>query len=241
MSERFYTNSKLAKGLVTVTGPEASHMFKVCRLRANDPVYLFNGDGNQYYAIIQSIDRAHATLEIQTTEYTNKQNSPRLEIASALPKGDRLQFLIEKLTELNVNRFIPLRTERSVVHPREAKQEKMERYVIEACKQSGRNRLMAIDDMQIYGDWCKSKCQNTLRLLMHPGLNTLGDFMPTIESSVSKVDAIIVAIGPEGGFSDEEVIMAKASGWIPVSMQGNILRIETAAVAVASILINTKW
>src|SRR5262249_8408268 len=109
MSERFYINCRLAPGLVTLSGPEAHHLAVVCRVRAGDPVWLFNGDGRQYPANVIEVSRQRVTVEVTAAEAPAREWGFRLEVAAPLPKGDRGQFLLEKLTELGVTSYVPLR------------------------------------------------------------------------------------------------------------------------------------
>src|SRR3954454_7424789 len=144
MSERYYINLPLHPGPVELTGPEAHHLATVCRLRAGDAVRLFNGDGSEYPARVVVAGRKAVQVEILGRERPPRELPFSLEVAAPIPKGDRGQFLVEKLTELGVTAFVPLSTRRSVVYPREGKLEKLERYVIEASKQCGRNVLMRV-------------------------------------------------------------------------------------------------
>src|SRR5205823_11771974 len=153
MSERFYVNSPLQPGPVLVTGPEAHHLATVCRLRPGDAVCLFNGDGRQYPAAVVEVGKRAVTLQVQGSTEPRRERGFRLEVAAPLPKGDRAQFLLEKLTELGVTAFVPLRTRRSVVHPGEAKYDKLRRYVIEASKQCGRNVLLEVGPLTDWEDY----------------------------------------------------------------------------------------
>src|SRR5436309_2835197 len=150
MSERFYLNLPLHPGVVELTGAEAHHLAAVRRLRPGDAVCLFNGDGREYPAEVVEVGRRHVALRVLRADAPPHERPSRLEVAAPLPKGDRAQFLVEKLTELGVTSLVPLRTSRSVVHPGDAKREKLERYVIEASKQCGRNVLLEIKPLT---DW----------------------------------------------------------------------------------------
>src|SRR5215467_11499455 len=130
MAERFYVNCPLAVGPVVVHGPEAHHLATVCRVRPGDQVCLFNGDGHEYPAEVVAAGRRDVTLRVLAVDSPHRELPFPLTVAAPLPKGDRAQFLLEKLTELGVTAFVPLRTQRSVVHPGEAKRDKLERYVI---------------------------------------------------------------------------------------------------------------
>src|SRR6516162_2770196 len=150
MSERYYLDARLDLGEVVLSGPEAHHLATVCRARPGDLVCLFNGDGHEYRARVVAAERRRVTLDLFEKASPPRELPFPLEVAVPLPKGDRAQFLVEKLTELGVSRFVPLSTRRSVVHPREARLEKLQRYVIEASKQCGRNVLLRVEPL---ADW----------------------------------------------------------------------------------------
>jgi 16S rRNA (uracil1498-N3)-methyltransferase len=226
MTERFHVNRDLGPGRVELDGPEAHHLATVCRLRPGDVVCLFNGDGREYPAEVEDISRRSVLLRVLRVEAPARERRGRLEIAAAVPRGDRGQFLIEKLTELGVTSFVPLRLAQSSVLPSEAKLDKLQRYVIEASKQCGRNVLMTIEPLTDWQDYLKRGDLPAHRLLAHPGGERL-------EGEPTEGD-FAVAIGPEGGFRADEVDEARAVGWRLVDLGSRILRIETAAIALAS-------
>src|SRR5262249_13937860 len=141
---RFYINCPLQPGPVFLEGAEAHHLATVRRFRPGDAVCLFNGDGREYPARIVEIQRRNVALEVTDVAEPRRELAFHLEVAAPLPKSDRGQFLIEKLTELGVTAFVPLQTQHSVVHPRETRLDKVQRHVIEASKQCGRNTLMTV-------------------------------------------------------------------------------------------------
>jgi 16S rRNA (uracil1498-N3)-methyltransferase len=226
MAERFYLNLRLAPGRVLLEGAEAHHLATVRRIRAGERVYLFNGDGREYHAEVVAVAKKSVELLIHAWEAPQRDLCHRLIVACPLPKGDRGQFLVEKLTELGVTQYIPLQSERSVVHPRESHLEKLRRYVIEASKQCGRNVLMEVSDLRTLRELLASEPMPTRRLLAHPGGAGIPDSAP--------VDCVM-AIGPEGGFTDSEASDAAAAGWKAVSLGPRTLRIETAAILLASL------
>src|SRR6516164_3105900 len=134
MADRYFLDQALAPGPIQFGGPEARHLATVCRLRPGDALTLFNGDGREYPARVLHVSKRDVTVEITGVETPHREHGFLLEVAAALPKGDRAQFLIEKLTELGVAAFIPLQASRSVVHPRETKLDRLQRHVIEASK-----------------------------------------------------------------------------------------------------------
>jgi 16S rRNA (uracil1498-N3)-methyltransferase len=223
MAERFYVNCDLRPGPVTLDGPEAHHLAVVCRLRPGDRVRLFNGDGREYAALVREAGKRRVELEVTGAERPERELPFRLGVAAPLPKGDRAQFLLEKLTELGAASFTPLQTARSVVHPREAKLDKLQRHVIEASKQCGRNVLLEVGPLTDWAEFCRREGLPRRRLLAHPGTGLPG---PAGED-------IVVAVGPEGGFTEEEVELARAAGWQVVGLGPRILRVETAALVMA--------
>lgn len=228
MSERFYVSFPLAVGPAELEGAEAHHLANVSRLRAGDRVILFNGDGCEYGATIQNVAKKHVTLIIDASARPLRERPFQLHLAVPLPKGDRGQFLIEKLTEIGVTSYTPLQTARSVVHPSDAKMEKLERYVIEASKQCGRNKLMTIEPLAKWADYVSQANHSSLKWLAHPGGISLDGFCNAIAGK-----DVTIAVGPEGGWTKEEVDQAREQGWQVVDLGPRILRVETAALALA--------
>jgi 16S rRNA (uracil1498-N3)-methyltransferase len=222
MADRFYINCPLGPGPVALEGPEAHHLAHVCRVRPGDAVCLFNGDGREYPARVTAVSGRSVSVEVLGVEAPLREVGHRLEIAAPLPKGDRAQVLVEKLTELGATTFIPLRTARSVVHPREAKLDKLERHVIEASKQCGRNVLMRVDPLTTWADLLHRDDVPARRLVAHPG-----------GAAITGTGDVLAAVGPEGGWTEEEVAAARAANWQLVGLGPRILRVETAALVLA--------
>ncbi len=218
MSERFYVNLPLSAGPFNLDGPEAHHLATVRRLRPGDVVYLFNGDGHEYPARIMQVGRREIALEILGVERPQRELAFSLEVAAAMPKGDRGQFLIEKLTELGVTSFIPLLCQRSNTHPREAKREKLERHVIEASKQCGRNVLMKINEVTDWETHATRGHAGEVRILGHPHDASQFADLPRHSGPVR------LAVGPEGGFTEEELALAHQHDWRAVNLGPRDLR-----------------
>ena len=204
MSDRFFTADPLGPGEYALTGSEAHHLATVRRFAPGDRIVLFNGDGHEYPAEIISVGKRTVALTVLAPVAVDRELPFPLVVGSALPKGDRADFLIEKLTELGVTRFVPLTTARAVVQPKASVVEKFERAVIEASKQCGRNRLMLVDGPQKWDEFAARTDLPPLRLVLHTG------------SGLSKAGAsggCAVAVGPEGGFAPEEIALALETGW----------------------------
>jgi 16S rRNA (uracil1498-N3)-methyltransferase len=224
MSERYYVNSPLGPGPLVLSGAEAYHLATVCRGRPGDVITLFCGDGTEFSASVVEVDKNRVVLDLQQRLTPHRELEFHLEIAAALPKGDRADFLIEKLTELGVARFVPLATARSVVRPRLERLDRFRRAVIEASKQCGRNILMHIEPLIAWNEYICRPGLPAGRWVVHPGG----------EARQNLVGDAAFAIGPEGGFTDEELAAAEAAGWRSLDLGPRILRVETAAVCVAS-------
>jgi 16S rRNA (uracil1498-N3)-methyltransferase len=233
MSERFYVNLPLAPGAFALDGAEAHHLAVVCRIRPGAEVRLFNGDGREYPARVTHVGRRAVALEIFGALAPERELPFALEVAAALPKSDRCQFLIEKLTELGVSNYVPLSCARSNLHPREYKPDKLRRYVIEASKQCGRNLLMRIEEMTMWESYCIGGSSEETGVIAHP--DQAIDW-PALAKMARKPPKRI-AIGPEGGFTDEELMLARQHGWQAVSLGPRILRVETAAISLAVLVI----
>ena len=228
MPNRFYLANLPESGAAVLEDLEAHHLIHVLRASPGDIVELFNGTGLVASAQITSLHNRDAQLQILGSH--REDPSPRqIIVATAVPKGDRFDWLIEKATELGVTRIIPLRTARSVVDPRVSKLEKLRQTVSAACKQSGRNHLLELESTTTWSDFVNRELGQSASYIAHPG--------PTTRSPSSLWDgksSIVFAIGPEGGFTDEEVELAVGRGAKPISLGPRILRIETAALALAA-------
>lgn len=241
MSDRFFFDGPLSTGDVTLDGPEAHHLSTVRRFQVGDVITLFNGHGHEYPAEIANIGKKRIELRITEVRSPNRELPFQMQMAAALPKGDRGDFLIEKLTELGVTAFTPLITERSIVKVDGTKLEKLRRIVIESSKQCGRNKLMLINKAMTWNEWITcGLTRPTYRLIAHPG-ESVGSIPRSPKRSAGDAPVfaqnersnVVISIGPEGGFSEGEVLAALATGWERLSLGPRILRVETAAIAAA--------
>lgn len=232
MANRFYTNLPLGPGEVTLTDAEAHHLAHAARRRVGDRVTLFNGDGNDYRAAVAEVAKKSVTLTIDAVEPAGRETPFPVWVAAALPKGDRADYLVEKLTELGVHTIVPLRTARSVVEPRDAKLDRLRRAAVEACKQCGRSVLPTITELTDFPALLALPGLPAWRAVAHPLPGAVR--LPSVTARGG-----VVAIGPEGGLTEAEVAEAIAAGWVALSLGPRIQRVETAAACVAGWL--TQW
>jgi 16S rRNA (uracil1498-N3)-methyltransferase len=231
MSERFFLAAPPRAGHALLEGDEARHLARVLRAKVGDEVRVFDGSGDEWPATVAAIRREEVAVDLGQPLPRIEPQLARLTLAVALPKGDRQKWLVEKLTELGVARLLPLVTERGVAEATESARTRMERGVIEACKQCGRNRLMEIAE-PLTLEAVASGFSAAVRLIAHPGS------APATVGRIGGPDQeIVAAIGPEGGFSADEIAAAVAAGFTRVGLGPQILRVETAAIALAARLI----
>jgi 16S rRNA (uracil1498-N3)-methyltransferase len=232
MSTRFFHSTAIHTQRAMLEGAEAHHLLHVGRAAAGQEVTLFDGSGAEFTAVIEKLGRTTVELRIVKRVEADRELPFSLDVGVALPKGDRQKWLVEKLTELGVTTLVPLITERGVAQPSAGALDRLRRSVIEASKQCGRNRLMAIAKPQAWVHWVSlgPEGPNVQRLIAHPD----GVPLSQLDTDPATLQTTRLAIGPEGGFTDPEVAAATGAGWQAVSLGRRILRVETAAVALAA-------
>jgi 16S rRNA (uracil1498-N3)-methyltransferase len=233
MADRFYCPSAATSpgGLLALEGDEARHLGRVRRVGVGQVVEVFDGRGFAVRAEVVGLSRDSVTLRAVGPPLPGREPGVELTLATAVPKGERFDWLVEKATEVGVARLVPVVTARSVVEPGGAKLDRLRRVVVEASKQCGRNRLLAIEPVTPWAEFSGRVGPDILRLLSHPGGTGLNR-----EPGVHRTtDRVVIAVGPEGGFTEEEVTSARAAGWVTIGLGPTILRVETAGLVAASL------
>ena len=232
MSERFFITTQPAGDRAVLEGDEARHLTRVLRAKVGDTVSLFDGRGREWPARVASLGRDR--VELDTTEPTVDPVPVAipLTLAVALPQGDRQKWMVEKLTELGAARLVPLETTRGVAEATASAQARLERVVIEACKQCGRNTLMEIAAGHPLKRLLAEVPAGACVVIAHPDGTPLD-----VAAIPTTATEIIALVGPEGGFTDEELGVADRAGVIRISLGPHILRVETAAIALAARLV----
>jgi len=229
MTRRFFVEHSLATGTATLVGAEAHHVAHVLRVRVGDQLTLFDGSGREVLAQVTQIGRHEIELSAGQPQDVDRELSSAVTLGVALPKGERQRWLVEKLVELGTTRLVPLITTRAVAQPGQNTLGRLRRAVIEASKQSGRNRLMEVDQPRRLADYLDSTPDSAIRWLAHHGGS------PWNAAQVG-TGPVFCAIGPEGGFTDDEMNASAQAGWQIVNLGRRILRVETAAVAISASL-----
>jgi len=219
-------------GRVELPETESHHASSVMRAKPDDAVTLFDGQGYEALAVIESVSRRHVVCQAETAQWQPRANPHTVCLAVAMPKGDRAKELIERLTELGVDRVVPLQCQRSPWAVSAGALEKWQRVIIEACKQCHRNTLLQLDPPCSAADFLARPLQpQQAAWFAHPG----GGLVPPISADAGSPQrpTIQIAVGPEGGFTPSECAAAQHAGWQPVGLGERIYRIETAAVILA--------
>ena len=248
MSDRYFVDEPISPGRVVLAGPEAHHLIHVMRAAPGMRVVLFDGSGTEFPATVEQAGRSEVVLFALSREQVNRELPIDVTLGVALPKGDRQRWLVEKAVELGVTRIVPLRTQRGVAQPVEPALVRLRRTVVEASKQCGRNRLLQIDESRSWPDFVDDSADAPCRLLAQPqeGKRGTGPICRNGPKGASHKldlspffppDRVLLAIGPEGGFVDEEVALAVAAGWHTVDLGPRILRVETAALLLAAMVV----
>jgi 16S rRNA (uracil1498-N3)-methyltransferase len=214
---------------VTIRGKEFRHITDVLRAKKDDKLVLITGDGTEYHSVIT---RAGAnSLSARIVKRTRKGNEVGIYISVAIapPKGKRMEWFVEKATELGVSEIIPVITRRSVVTPGEARIERWRRVAVAAVKQAERSVLPIIQNVQPFDEFLSASRTYPLRFIAYEKQRE-----GVIEEAVKKKkpSRILAVVGPEGGFGEEEISKAAEEGFIPVTLGPTKLRTETAGIVV---------
>lgn len=219
-------------GTLVLEGEEFRHAVKVLRLKPGDRFRATDGQGNQYEAQVESLTR-HALLGRVLSHWVNGgEPQTHVALAFAVPKGERADFLVEKATELGVSELIPLRTDRSV-RGAENRVDRWRRVALAAVKQCGRSRIPRIHSPLDFPD--------AVGILREYHVGFIAD--PRAQTGLPQTplpSRILLLVGPEGGFTEEERKLATAAGFQPVRLGDRILRIETAALFLLGTIMNLR-
>jgi len=232
---RLFVADKLAQGSELQLDEEPAHYLgRVLRLRSGDTVRVFNGDDGEWSATIGHIGKNRATLLVQGHVANASESELKIHLAQGISRGERMDFVVQKATELGVKRVSPVLTAHGVVKLDNKRAEKRrshwQRVAESACEQSGRIRPPLIDAPLPLNDWFgSSRDRGDTDLILRPGAKA------SLADITSPQIKLCLLVGPEGGFSEQEYDDASVAGFASVSLGPRILRTETAAVAAIAI------
>lgn len=230
---RLYQSADLSLHQSLLLDDKASHyLLHVLRAKTGDSLTLFNGQGGEYKAVIDRLDKKAVTVKIQSFDAREVESPIQIHLAQGVARGEKMDTIVQKSTELGVASIIPLITERCNVRldkEREAKRrEHLQAVAVSACEQSGRNRVPTITAFADYQQWLPTS-QSTLKFVLSPHVNNA---LPDLKNA----ESILLLIGPEGGLSNNEVDAALSHGFIPLNLGPRVLRTETASLAAIAAL-----
>jgi len=234
---RFYVGQKIDNDAISISDAEQLHYLKdVLRLKVNDEVIIFDGKGNEYVCSITGLNRKQVVFTVKASKRTESKKF-KLTVACAIPKMAKMDEIINNLTQLGVDCIIPMETDRVIVKldnsKKEARLKRWRKIAQSAAQQSQRGSMPLIEPITRIETVLSRSQDFDLKLI--PTLSGERKHLKEVLAE-SKPGNILVLIGPEGDFTPQEIERAKSAGFIPISLGDSVLRVETAAIAVASFI-----
>lgn len=227
---RIFTSATLQEGqTVDLDDSSAHHVGKVLRMQAGQPLVLFNGDGANYPAELDDVGKKRVSARVLAREASTCEPRLKIVLGQVISKGDRMDYAVQKSTELGVDTIVPLTSERCDVRLKGDREDKRIRHwqqvAISAAEQCGRATVPQVMALASLNDWLTASEACDLRLVLHHRTEqALSTLLPPEQG-------IALLVGPEGGLSESEIEAAREHGFLPAAMGPRVLRTETAPVA----------
>ncbi|MEI6125329.1 MAG: 16S rRNA (uracil(1498)-N(3))-methyltransferase [Pseudomonadota bacterium] len=237
---RFFINQKSAAidDVIVIQGDEARHIGKVLRLAAHDTVMLFDTEGVTYTGIITHKTNGEIAVRVISKVAPGEQDASKVILAQAVTKAQKMDFIVQKSTELGVSKIIPFFSSRCIPkwdsRTAENKARHWQNIVTASVKQSGIRAVPVVEQVALFSEVLAGQYAGFLKFILWE--KERENSLKRILSAGTFPQKIIFAVGPEGGFSGDEIAQAQEKGFIPVGLGNYILRAETAPVAVMSII-----
>jgi len=242
MARFFLPRSKIQGVRGTLDGQELEHLGKSLRLVPGDHITVFDDSGWEHEAVIRALSLERAEIELVRSYQAERESSLKITLAVGLTKGEKMDWVVEKATELGVRKVIPFISAYTVPKLDQKKirnrLERWQKIALSAAKQSGRTRIPEISDVCDFKELVKQSFPDNVKVLFWEGERerTLND----VRKEKGSVSAAVIVVGPEGGFSAAEINMARGNEFILTGLGPRILRAETAAVSATS-LVQFLW
>lgn len=232
---RVYTNQTLTTGVeITLDAVSSRHLTTVLRLKPGESVSLFNGQGGEFYSVLKECNSKRVVAFISGFSNIERESPLPIHLGIGISRGDKMDWVIQKATEVGVSEITPLYTERTEVKLKGDRAEKKLRHwqqiSISACEQSYRNKVPTIHPPTSLSQWVSDIEVDTKLVLHHRSQQSISEFREQQAHSAA------LLIGPEGGLSAEEIEMAEGYYFLPLSLGPRVLRTETAPIVAISIL-----
>jgi 16S rRNA (uracil1498-N3)-methyltransferase len=217
-----------------LSGATANHVGRVLRLRSGDPLVLFDGRGGEYAATIKGLGKDRVTVTVGEHVAVDRESPLSITLVQGISRGERMDLVMQKATELGVKHIVPIATERSVVRMNEGqtrrKHEHWRAIAIAACEQCGRNRVPEVRSAIKWSNWLADRVPAAASLLLSTHCAT------RLTSVLAAAPTVELLIGPEGGLTPEEENAALAAGFRAVNLGPRVLRTESAAIAAIAVI-----
>ncbi|GAA0793128.1 16S rRNA (uracil(1498)-N(3))-methyltransferase [Marinobacterium sediminicola] len=230
---RVYEPQPLSAGnLIELSDTSVQHLVRALRLRDGDSIRLFNGDGAEYVATLTGVDKRRASAQITEATHPAVESGLPIHVGQTLSRGERMDYAVQKATEMGVTQITPLTSERCEVRLKADREDKRLRHwqqvAISACEQSQRTRVPEILEVSSLEEWIRNVDAELKLVLHHHTAQPL--------QSMSAPASVALLIGPEGGLTEAEVDAALAAGFQPVAFGPRVMRTETAPITACAIL-----
>ncbi|MGH7165533.1 MAG: 16S rRNA (uracil(1498)-N(3))-methyltransferase [Nitrospiraceae bacterium] len=234
----FITGDQVQNGQLTIAGPLLNHLRTSLRVRVGEEIWFGDDQRRRYHVRVTRIDRRELTGRVLDTRTEPSPLHPSITVGQALLKGDRMDWVVQKTIELGVTSLVPLVSNRVIVRPRPGRllsqQQRWQRIVLEAAQQSERWELPTIQAPCEVEAFFVGQSSSALRLIL--GERGQGESLATVRLPSGPENQVTLAVGPEGGWTAEELRLALDCGFTPVTLGTRILRSETATLAALAIL-----
>ncbi|MFC4767433.1 16S rRNA (uracil(1498)-N(3))-methyltransferase [Effusibacillus consociatus] len=245
MQRYFVSPEAIQDGRVRITGDDVKHITRVLRLQPDAEVICADGTGSSYRVRLAELGSDQVIGDIVETLDEKVESQVKLTLVQGLPKGDKMDLIVQKGTEVGVARFVPVETNRTIVQydakKENKRRERWQRIAKEAAEQAHRVVIPEIDEVTSFTKWLTQEASSfDLVLIAYEGESGHGlraVLNKRIESSINPPRSVAVIIGPEGGFDQQEVLLAEEKGARAITLGPRILRTETAGVVAAAMIL----
>lgn len=231
--------SHITEGKAEIWGDEAKHLAKVLRLKKGDKIAIFDGIGHEYFCVLDEVTASKALASIIETRKNDREAPIEIWLVQGMPKGEKMDLIVQKATELGVKGIIPLMTDRAIVQldakKRTSRVERWQKIADEAAKQCKRNRIPEVKDVAEWNSLDEVLPSDAILLVPWEGEQVEGIKSKLANINTLEKKPIYIFIGPEGGLTEKEVISLKKRGASPVTLGPRILRTETAGLTAIAV------
>ena len=238
--DRFFIRQEISQSTFIENQEDVKHISKVLRLRVNDKIEVVDSNEKEYLCEIITISKDSVEYKVIEEVPIKRELGVQIKVYQGVPKGQKLDLIAQKLTEIGVYSITPVEFKRCVSSIKEEKEDKkiarLQRIIYEAAKQSKRNHIPKIESPMTFKELVKELKSNTINIVFYEceEENNLKSYFASLD--LSKVESIGVIVGPEGGIAPEEIELLESNGCKVLTLGARILRTETAAVVASAII-----